>query len=307
VSTRPQSDAAGTPAPGKLSILELAELKRAGRPIVMVTAYDYPSGRLVDEAGVDLVLVGDSAAMTVLGHASTVPATMDEMLMLTAAVTRGCRHPLVIGDLPFLSYQVSDEDALRNAGRMLKEGAADAVKLEGAGPMLSRITALSSSGIPVMGHLGLTPQTATSLGGWRSQGRTAPSAARLVTDAEAVQDAGAFALVLECVPGPVAARITRRLQIPVIGIGAGPACDGQVLVYHDLLGLYEGRTPRFVKQYADLHAEGLRAVRQYATEVRERAFPEEVHGYAIADEELAELDADLAARDAEAMRGHGLR
>jgi 3-methyl-2-oxobutanoate hydroxymethyltransferase len=290
MSSRPRTPAPGTPAPGKLSLLELAELKRARQPIVMVTAYDYPSGRIAEEAGVDLVLVGDSAAMTVLGHASTVPATMDEMLMLTAAVTRACRRALVVADLPFLSYQVSDEDAVRNAGRFLKEARADAVKLEGAGPMLGRIATLASVGIPVMGHLGLTPQTATSLGGWKAQGRSAAAASRLLDDALEVERAGAFALVLECVPGPVAERISERLAIPTIGIGAGAGCDGQVLVYHDLLGLYEGRTPRFVKRYADLHGAALEAVRSYADDVRARAFPAAEHGYAIADDELAAFE-----------------
>jgi 3-methyl-2-oxobutanoate hydroxymethyltransferase len=290
MTTRPRTPAPGTPAPGKLSLPELTELKRTGRPIVMVTAYDYPSGRIADDAGVDLVLVGDSAAMTVLGHASTVPATMDEMVMLTSAVTRGCRRPLVIADLPFLSYQVSNEEAMRNAGRFLKDARADAVKLEGAGPMLERIEALAGVGIPVMGHLGLTPQTATALGGWKAQGRTADAAVRLYQDAIAVEEAGAFALVLECVPAPVAERITRRLRIPTIGIGAGAGCDGQVLVFHDMLGLYEGRTPRFVKRYADLRSSALDALRRYADEVRGGAFPEPVHEYAIADEQLAAFD-----------------
>jgi 3-methyl-2-oxobutanoate hydroxymethyltransferase len=297
VSTRPQTPAPGTPGPGKLSLPELRELKRQGRPIVMVTAYDYPSGRLVDEAGVDLVLVGDSAAMTVLGHSSTVPATMDEMIMLTAAVTRGCMRPLVIADLPFLSYHISDEDALRNAGRFLKEAGADAVKLEGAGPMAGRIRALTSAGLPVMAHLGLTPQTATALGGWKAQGRSAEEAVKLLDDAHAVEDAGAFALVLECVPAPVAARITAELSIPTIGIGAGVECDGQVLVYHDMLGLYDGRTPRFVKRYADLRTPALAAVQQYAEDVRGRAFPELVHTYAMAPEQLSLFEEAIADRE----------
>jgi 3-methyl-2-oxobutanoate hydroxymethyltransferase len=259
----------------------------------MVTAYDYPSGRIADDAGVDLVLVGDSAAMTVLGHASTVPATMDEMVMLTSAVTRGCRRPLVVADLPFLSYQVSDSDAMRNAGRFLKEARADAVKLEGAGPMLDRIQALAGVGIPVMAHLGLTPQTATALGGWKAQGRTAEAAVKLYRDAIACEEAGAFGLVLECVPSPVAERITRRLSIPTIGIGAGAGCDGQVLVFHDMLGLYEGHTPRFVKRYADLRGAALQAIRTYADEVRGHAFPQTVHEYAMAEEQLAAFEARI--------------
>ena len=289
MSTRPRSAQPGSPGPGKLALPELARMKHDHEPIVMVTAYDYPSGRIAEAAGVDLVLVGDSAAMTVLGHSSTVPVTMDEMLMLTAAVTRGCRQPLVIGDLPFMTYQVSDEDALRAAGRFLKEAGADAVKLEGAGPVLARIRALAGAGIAVMGHLGLTPQTATALGGMKAQGRSAETAARLIHDAHAVEAAGAFALVLECVPGPIAALITRELTIPTIGIGAGAECDGQVLVFHDLLGLYEGQSPRFVKQYADLSTAAVDAIARYAADVRERRFPEPKHGYAIADDELARL------------------
>ena len=210
--TTPQygSDAGPQAAPAANS----SQAKRDGRPLVMITAYDYPSGRIAERAGVDMVLVGDSAAMVVLGHTSTVPATMDEMLMLTAAVTRACRRPLVVADLPFMSYQVSDEDALRAAGRFLKEAAADAVKLEGAGPMLARIRALAGAGIPVVAHLGLTPQTATSQGGFRAQGKTAQAALRLLHDAHAAEAAGAFALVLEAVPAPVAERITQRARDP---------------------------------------------------------------------------------------------
>ncbi len=211
----------GSDATRKLPLSELVSAKRDGRPLVMITAYDYPSGRIAERAGVDMVLVGDSAAMVVLGHTSTVPATMDEMLMLTAAVTRACRRPIVVADLPFMSYQVSDEDALRAAGRFLKEAAADAVKLEGAGPMLARIRALAGAGIPVVAHLGLTPQTATSQGGFRAQGKTAQAALRLLHDAHAAEAAGAFALVLEAVPAPVAERISSELDIPTIGIGAG--------------------------------------------------------------------------------------
>ena len=262
------------------------QAKRDGRPLVMVTAYDYPSGRIAERAGVDLVLVGDSAAMVVLGHASTVPATMDEMLMLTAAVTRACRRPLVIADLPFMSYQVSDEDALRAAGRFLKEAAADAVKLEGAGPMLARIRALAGAGIPVVAHLGLTPQTATSQGGFRAQGRTAQAALRLLHDAHAAEAAGAFLLVLEAVPAAVAERVSEELEIPTIGIGAGAGCDGQVLVFHDLLGLGEGTMPRFVERYAELGDLAVEAVARYAGDVRARRFPEERHTYTIPADEL---------------------
>ncbi len=294
MTTRPRKGAPGTPAPGKLPLPEVAEMKRRGDRIVMITAYDAPSGRIADAAGVDLILVGDSAAMVVLGHDSTVPATMDEMLMLTRAVTRGAHRPLVVADLPFGSYQVSDEQALETAIRFVKEAQADAVKLEGAGTMLSRVRALTGVGIPVMGHIGLTPQTATMLGGFKAQGRTAEQAVRLYEDALALQAAGCFSIVLEAVPSPVAARITAALDIPTIGIGAGAACDGQVLVWHDLLGLYDGHAPRFVKQYAELAPTIGAAVEQYATEVRSGAFPEERHGYAMSDEELALFEASLA-------------
>jgi 3-methyl-2-oxobutanoate hydroxymethyltransferase len=281
------------PQQAKLTIPELAGLKRDGRKIVMVTAYDAPGGRLADAAGVDLVLVGDSAAMTVLGHDSTVPATVDELMVLTRAVTRGATRPLVVADLPFGSFQVSDEDALRNAIRFVKEAGADAVKLEGAGPSLSRAAAIVGAGIPVMGHIGLTPQSATALGGFKAQGRTAEKAVQLLADARALEAAGCFSIVLEAVPAPVAARITHELTIPTIGIGAGAECDGQVLVWHDLLGLYAGRSPRFVKRYADLAGEIQRALEAYAGEVRSGAFPEEQHTYSIPDEELALFEASL--------------
>jgi 3-methyl-2-oxobutanoate hydroxymethyltransferase len=294
MTTRPRKGSAGTPAPGKLPLPEVAEMKRRGDRIVMITAYDAPSARIADAAGVDLILVGDSAAMVVLGHDSTVPATMDELLMLTRAVTRGAHRPLVIADLPFGSYHVSVEQALESAIRFVKEAQADAVKLEGAGPMLARVRALTDAGIPVMGHLGLTPQTATMLGGFKAQGRTATKAVQLYEDALALQAAGCFSIVLEAVPSPVAARITEALDIPTIGIGAGPDCDGQVLVWHDLLGLYEGHAPRFVKQYADLAPTIGAAVEQYATEVRDGTFPEEKHTYSMTEEELALFEESLA-------------
>jgi 3-methyl-2-oxobutanoate hydroxymethyltransferase len=277
----------------KLSIPELAELKRNRRKIVMVTAYDAPSARLADAAGVDLVLVGDSAAMVVLGHDSTVPATMEEMLVLTRAVTRGAVRPLVVADLPFGSFQVSDAQALESAIRLVKEARADAVKLEGGRAVLSRVGALTQAGIPVMGHIGLTPQTATSLGGFKAQGRTAEKARALFEDALALERAGCFALVLEAVPAPVAARITGALSIPTIGIGAGAGTDGQVLVWHDLLGLYEGRAARFVKRYADIASEIRRALEAYAREVRSGAFPGPEHTYAISEQELALFEASL--------------
>jgi 3-methyl-2-oxobutanoate hydroxymethyltransferase len=296
MSTRPRKPAPATPAPGKLPLTELAEMKRRGQRIVMVTAYDAPSGRIADAAGVDVVLVGDSAAMTVLGHSSTVPATMDEMIVLTRAVTRGARRPLVVADMPFGSFQVSDESAVENAIRFVKEAGADAVKIEGAGPMLSRARSIVGAGIPVMGHIGLTPQSATALGGFKAQGRTAEQARCLFEDALALEAAGCFSLVLECVPPPVAERITDALRIPTIGIGAGATCDGQVLVWHDLLGLYDGRAPRFVKRYADLAGAARAALETYAADVRTGAFPEKQHTYAIPDEELALFDASVAAR-----------
>jgi 3-methyl-2-oxobutanoate hydroxymethyltransferase len=268
-------------------------MKRRGRPIAMVTAYDFPSGQIASEAGVDLILVGDSAAMTVLGHDSTVPATMEELLLLTRAVTRGSRHPLVVADMPFLSYQPSDRDAILNAGRFVKEAGADAVKVEGAGMTLERITAIAAAGIPVMGHIGLTPQTATALGGYKAQGRTARAAAAVVADAEAIERAGAFAVVLECVPEVVAARASERLSIPTIGIGAGAACDGQVLVFHDLLGLGAGGPLRFVKQYARLREVAVDAITSYAADVRARRFPEEQHTYAMATDEQEAFEAAL--------------
>jgi 3-methyl-2-oxobutanoate hydroxymethyltransferase len=280
---------------GKLPLTELAELARRGQKLVMVTAYDFPSGRIADDAGVELVLVGDSAAMTVLGHESTVPATMEELLMLTRAVSRGAKRPLVIADMPFGSFQISDDVAVENAVRFVKEAGADAVKLEGAGPTLSRVQAIVGAGVPVMGHVGLTPQSATMLGGFKAQGRTAAKAEQLYEDALALEAAGCFAIVVEAVPAPVAARVTEALHVPTIGIGAGAECDGQVLVWHDLLGLYEGKAPRFVKRYADLAGEAKRALEAYADDVRERRFPEERHTYAIPDEELESFEAWLAA------------
>lgn len=262
-------------------------MKAERRPLVMVTAYDAPSGRLADEAGIDLVLVGDSAAMTVLGHDSTVPATMEEMLILTRAVAHAATRPLVVADMPFGSYQVSDEDAVRNAIRFVKDAGADAVKLEGAGPTVSRVQAIVGAGIPVMGHLGLTPQSATALGGYKAQGRTAEQALALHADARALEATGCFALVLEAVPAAVARRVSEALSIPTIGIGAGAGCDGQVLVWHDLLGLFHGRQARFVKRYAELGETIRGALVAYAADVRERRFPAEEHTYAMADEELA--------------------
>jgi 3-methyl-2-oxobutanoate hydroxymethyltransferase len=288
---------------GKLALTELADMKSHGERIVMVTAYDYPSGRLADAAGVDIVLVGDSAAMTVLGHDSTIPATMDEMVMLARAAARGARRPLVVADMPFGSFQVSDEGAIRNAVRFVKEAGADAVKLEGAGPTVSRVLALVGAGIPVMGHVGLTPQSATMLGGYRAQGRTAAKAHQLLEDARTLEQAGCFSIVLEAVPAPVAARITESVSVPTIGIGSGRDCDGQVLVWHDLLGLYQGKSPRFVKRYAELAAEIQGALERFATDVRSRAFPGDGHTYSIPEDELAAfLSGSPAESEREASR-----
>ena len=294
MSSRPRGPAPATPAPGKLALPELAAMKAARRAITMVTAYDHPSGQIASEAGVDVVLVGDSAAMTVLGHDSTVPVTMDEMLVLVRAAARGSTHPLVVADLPFGSYQPGDRDAILAAQRMAKEGGADAVKVEGAGTTIERIAAIVGAGIPTMGHLGLTPQTATALGGFRAQARTTESALRLVRDAHAVEAAGAFAIVLECVPAAVAAHVTASLPIPTIGIGAGAGCDGQVLVLHDLLGLGAGKPPRFVHRYADLRAVAIDAVARYVHDVRARSFPAPEHTYAMAIDELEAFESALA-------------
>jgi 3-methyl-2-oxobutanoate hydroxymethyltransferase len=291
--------------PGKLTLTQLADMKKSGEKIVMVTAYDAPSARLAEQAGIDILLVGDTAAMVVLGHESTVPVTMDEMLFLTRTVARTVERPIVVGDMPFGSYNVSDQEAVHNAVRFVKEGGADVVKLEGAGPSLSSAAAIVSAGIPVMGHVGLTPQTETMLGGFKTQGRTAAKARRLLSDALALEAAGCFAIVLEAVPTPVAARITEALTVPTIGIGAGPDCDGQVLVYHDLLGLTEGRAPRFVKRYATLAVEVRRALTTYSEEVRSGVYPAEEHTYAMPDEELELFSKTSSAEGVEHAHGNG--
>ncbi len=277
--------------PKKVLPADLLELRRRGQPIVMVTAYDAPSARLADLAGIDVVLVGDSAGTTVLGHTSTVPVTLDQMIMLTQSVVRGTTRPLVVADMPFGAYQVSEEVAVASAVRLVKEGGADAVKLEGAGRTLTRISGIVEAGIPVMGHIGLTPQSATQLGGYRAQGRTARAAERLVDEARALERAGCFALVIEAVPAVVAERVTRAVQVPVIGIGAGAACSGQVLVWHDLLGLLDGPRPKFVKVYAELAPVIEAALREYAADVRSGAFPEARHTYAMPEDEQARFDA----------------
>ena len=258
----------------------------------MVTAYDAPSARLADEAGIDIILVGDSAGTTVLGCDSTVPVTIDEMIVLTRAVVRGARRALVVTDMPFGSFQVSEERAVENAVRFVKEAGADAVKLEGAGRTLTRISGIVEAGIPVIGHVGLTPQSAVKLGGYKAQGRTAAAARRLVDEAVALERAGCFAVVLEAMPAAVAAEITARLDVPTIGIGAGSACDGQVLVWHDLLGLGTGPMPRFVKQYANLAPAIRSALEAYAADVRGGRFPEERHTYGMPDEERRRFEHD---------------
>jgi 3-methyl-2-oxobutanoate hydroxymethyltransferase len=289
VSARPKI-ATAPPAKGKpVTLSSLVEKKALGEQIAMVTAYDYPGAQVAEEAGVDVVLVGDSAAMTVLGYPSTVPVSVDEMLMLTAAVRRGLRTPILVGDLPFGSYEVSDEQAVATAQRFVKEAGCDAVKLERGGTSVDRARAIVGAGIPVMGHVGLTPQTATALGGYRSQGRTADRALDVARDALALQDAGCFAIVFEAIPSDLTDELMPRLEIPVIGIGAGPATDGQVLVMHDLLGIYDGHAARFVKRYASIREQMIAGVRAYAEEVRTRRYPEPEHGYTMAPDELARL------------------
>jgi len=269
----------------RLTISNIQDLKTAGDKITMLTAYDYSTARLVDEAGVHLVLVGDSLGMVVLGYDSTVPVTMDEMLHHTRAVVRGTKTALVVGDMPFMTYQASAEDAVRNAGRMLQEGGCQAVKLEGGVVMAETTRRIVNCGIPVMGHIGLTPQSINQLGGHRVQGKTADAAKRLVEDALALEQAGAFAVVLELVPVQLAKLITGKLRIPTIGIGAGPFCDGQVLVINDMLGLFTDFVPKHTKQYARLASAMKKAISEYCAEVKSGAFPSGEHGVSM-DESL---------------------
>jgi 3-methyl-2-oxobutanoate hydroxymethyltransferase len=274
----------------------LHEKKRLGEPLVMVTAYDFPSARAAEAAGVDLVLVGDSGAMTVLGYPSTVAVSTDELLMLAKAVRRGLRNPFLVADLPFGSYEVSDAQAVETAMRFVKEAGADAVKLErGNDVSVARARAIVGAGIPVMGHVGLTPQTSTALGGYRAQGRNGAAAIRIAHEALALQEAGCFALVFEAIPSAVASELMPLIDVPVIGIGAGGATDGQVLVFHDLLGIREGRGARFVQRYADLQDEMNAGVAAYAADVRARRYPGPEHGYSIDESELTEFRAALAA------------
>lgn len=277
----------------RLTLPDLTDLARQGRRIAMVTAYDASSARLADAAGLDIVLVGDSAAMTILGHDSTLPVTMDEMLLLTRAVTRAVRRAFVVADMPFGAYQLGEDEALRNAIRFVKDAGADAVKLEGAGRTLTRISAILDAGIPVMGHVGLTPQSASLAGSYKARGRTAADARRIFDEARALERAGCFAVVLEAIPAQVAAHITETLKIPTIGIGAGASCDGQVLVWHDLLGLTSGHVPQFVKQYAQISDPILAALRAYVSEVRAATFPQAQHTYSMPAAELELFETEL--------------
>ncbi len=287
-----------------VTLATISDRQRLGEPLVMVTAYDFPSARAAEAAGVDLVLVGDSGAMTVLGYPSTVAVSIEEMLMLTRAVRRGLRTPLLIADLPFGSYEESDEQAVHTAMRFVKDAGADAVKLErGNATSVARANAIVQAGIPVMGHVGLTPQTSTALGGYRAQGRQAGGAKRIAEEMLALQDAGCFTIVLEAVPATVTEELMRIVKVPVIGIGAGPATDGQVLVFHDLLGIREGRGARFVQRYADLQSEMDAGVAAYAADVRERRYPAPEHCYSIDPEQLAAFRAELSALSEQKPRG----
>jgi 3-methyl-2-oxobutanoate hydroxymethyltransferase len=269
----------------KISTLAFRRKKAKGEPITMLTAYDYPTGLAIDSVGIDSILVGDSLGMVVLGYENTLPVTMDEMIHHCKAVARGARYALLIGDMPFMSYQVSIQDAVRNAGRFLQEGGMDAVKLEGGLERVPAVEAIVGTGIPVMGHIGLTPQSVHQLGGFRTQGKTAAAAKRLLDEAQALERGGCFGLVLEAVPAQLARLLSDRLTIPTIGIGAGAGCDGQVLVTHDLLGLFDRFTPRFVKRYAELHKEMEEAFTAFKADVESGKFPADEHGTQMAEEE----------------------
>jgi 3-methyl-2-oxobutanoate hydroxymethyltransferase len=270
----------------KVTIPYLHAKKQHGEPITMLTAYDYPGAQVVDEAGVDLILVGDSLGMVVLGYESTVPVSMDEMLIHTAAVKRGTRYAHIVGDMPFLSYQVDVKEAVRNAGRFLKEGGADSVKLEGGAEMAPSVKAIVDAGIAVMGHIGLTPQSVSKLGGYRVQGKSRSAAHKLLDDALALQAAGAYAIVLETTPDRVSEFVSKKLSIPTIGIGAGAGCDGQVLVFHDMLGYFDRFSPRHNKRYANIRAIIVDAIKHYASEVQSRAFPTADNSFAVDDAEF---------------------
>jgi 3-methyl-2-oxobutanoate hydroxymethyltransferase len=273
----------------KHTILTFRQKKKDGIPITVMTAYDYPTAMLVDEAGIDCILVGDSLGMVVLGYDNTLPVTMEDMLHHCKAVARGARKAMLIGDMPFLSYQISPSEALRNAGRFLQEAGMDAVKLEGGRERADAVRTIVEAGIPVMGHLGLTPQSVQQLGGFRAQGKLAASAKRMVEDALILEEAGCFSLVLESIPARLAELISKKVKIATIGIGAGKACDGQVLVLHDLIGLFDRFRPKFVKTYANMHDIVLEALHAYKTEVESGAFPGIEHSVEMADEEWALL------------------
>ena len=270
----------------KVSILDLRKKRHSGMPITMLTAYDYPGAILVDEAGIDVILVGDSLAMTVLGHPNTVSVTMDEMIHHCKAVARGAKRAFLIGDMPYLSYHISIEEAIRNAGRFVKEANMDAIKLEGGRDVIRTVAAIRNAGIPVMGHIGLTPQTAAKSGGYKVRGKTADHAKHLLEDALSLEEAGCFAIVLEAVPAAVAEQITEKLSVPTIGIGAGAGTDGQVLVFHDILGLFDQFVPKFVKQYANLRQQIIDAIKLYSEEVRSGQFPDAQHSFKIDKSEL---------------------
>ena len=277
----------------KFTTKDFQQKKQRGDPITMLTAYDYPTAQMIDKAGIDSILVGDSLGMVVLGYENTLPVTIDDMLHHCSAVSRGAHYALLIGDMPFMSYQVSAMDALRNAGRFLQEAGMDAVKLEGGRERVEGIQAIVGAGIPVMGHLGLMPQSVHQLGGFRVQGKTAAAAKRLLEDALVLQDAGCFSIVLESVPARLAELVSQKLEIPTIGIGAGVGCDGQVLVTHDLLGLFDRFTPKFARRYANLHEEMERAFDAFKSDVESKAFPGLEHSTGIAEEEWQVLLEDL--------------
>jgi len=280
----------------KVTIIDLQTKKDKERPITMVTAYDYPTGVLADRAGIDIILVGDSLAMVVLGYENTVTVTMEEMLHHCRAVARGAQHPLLVGDMPFMSYHVSTAQAVENAGRFLKEGDMDVVKLEGGQERAQAVRAIVDAGIPVMGHIGLTPQTISKLGGFRTQGKTVEAALQLIDDALALEGAGCFSLVLEAIPDRVATLITQKLKIPTIGIGAGAGTDAQVLVLHDMLGMFDRFTPKFVKKYADFFETGTKALQQYVQDVEQKVFPGPEHIFTMKDDMYEALLAELERR-----------
>lgn len=285
---------AATPQRKKVTSVTFRQKKEHGEPITMLTAYDYPTALAEDRAGIDAILVGDTLGMVVLGYPNTLPVTMDVMLHHCRAVSRGASFALLIGDMPFMSYQVSTQEAVRNAGRFLQEAGMDAVKLEGGRERVETVRAIVDAGIPVMGHIGLTPQSIHKLGGFKTQGKTASAARRLLEDALLLENAGCFSLVLESVPARLAQLISQRLSIPTIGIGAGAGCDGQVLVTHDLLGLFDRFTPKFVKQYADFHGEMQRAFSQYIKDVQSHNFPGAEHSYEMDAEEWEALLKEIA-------------